>query len=622
MKMFRLNLFLPLLLVTFVMAFFTVFVIIYIQENSIHKSKESISEQFTKNLNEKASVEAAVISEYIAFIQHRDDISKLFLAQNKEQLNNSIKDVYNSLNKNVELTHMYFIRPDGRVLLRVHDYQRDNDIIKRTTFKKAKESSSLFYGLEFGPKKNYTLRVVKPWYIDGKLIGYIELGKEIDKIINELSLSLKTHIYMAAKKDIYKDSSEFAKINLSLKVQTSDYYIVYNTSTVPQEIDSILEGTLAHNDISLNNSEYFVSKTLLWDVSNKEIGYFVFLSDVTMEHSVMYGSIKTLSLILFLVVAGLIFGGYILIDKKENSIHSLTSKLEKKKNDLALFNVKLQKLFDLQKNIVIITDGKTIMLANQAMFDFFKFNNLNDFLKYSSCICDRFVVHDDFFHLDKVPEGENWVDVIKSMPGKNHIVAMLDDDETFHAFSVSISEFEEGNYIVSFTDISNTMVEHNKLKRKVMRDKLTGALNREFFDKNIELIVKDVYPKNLGVVICDIDYFKLVNDNYGHNRGDVVLKEFTDIIRNSIRESDYLIRWGGEEFIILMKVNNIDSLYKATENIRKAIEDYSFDEVGQITSSFGLTLYIEGEVLTETIARVDKALYTAKDKGRNQLQVL
>jgi len=596
--------------------------VIYIQEDSIHKNKESISKEFTKNLNEKVSAEAVVIGEYIDFIQSVDDISDLFLIQDKKELNNALKDIYDRLHKNVEITHMYFIKNDGTVLLRMHDYGRANDIIGRTTFKKSKESQSLFYGLEFGPKKNYTLRVVKPWIIDGRVIGYIELGKEIDKIINELSHSLNTHIYLAVKKEIYKNSSEFVKNSLSSKVETSNHYIVYNTSSIPQEMESILNGSNSYNDISHDNSEYFVAKEPLSDISGQDLGYFVFLSDVSLEHSVMYGSIKVLSAILFLISIILISGGYYLLHKRERSIFRLTSKLEKRKTDLETFNVKLQKIFDLQRNIVIITDGKKLTMVNKAMFYFFGFDDMDDFSKHHNCICDRFVVNDNFFHLGKVPEGETWVNTIKDLPGDKRIVAMLDHDLMSHAFSVSVNKFEDGNFIVSFTDISNTMIEHSKLKRKITLDKLTGAFNREFFEINIDLIIKETYPSNLGIILCDIDHFKRVNDTYGHNRGDIVLKEFTGIIKSSMRENDYLIRWGGEEFVILIKVNNIKLLKKVTENIRKCIENYNFDEVGRVTSSFGATLYIDGEEISTSIARADKALYIAKDNGRNQLIVL
>ena len=261
-------------------------------------------------------------------------------------------------------------------------------------------------------------------------------------------------------------------------------------------------------------------------------------------------------------------------------------------------------------------------MANQAMFNFFGFENLSDYLNHHGCICDRFVANDGFFHLGKVSIETNWIDEIKSLPGEKRIVAMLDHDLISHAFSVSVNEFEEGSYIISFTDISNTMIEHSKLKRKATHDKLTGSLNREFFDNNIYSIIKDAQPKQLGFVLCDIDHFKAVNDTYGHNRGDIVLKDFTNIIRDSIRDTDYLIRWGGEEFIVLMKVNSIESLQKATEHIRQSIESYHFEEVDSITASFGITLYIESEEILNTLERVDKALYKAKDNGRNQVQII
>ncbi|EDZ61625.1 diguanylate cyclase (GGDEF domain) [Sulfurimonas gotlandica GD1] len=620
--MFRLNLYFPLMIVTVLMAILTIVAIIYIQENSIHKSKESISRDFNDNLNEKVKLEATILGEYIDFIQNKDDISKLFLEQNKEELNNSIKKIYTRLNKNVDLTHMYFIKADGTVLLRAHEYDRDKDIIDRTTFKKSQENQSLFYGLEFGPKKNYTLRVVKPWFVEGKLIGYIELGKEIDKIINEISTSLKTLIYIAVKKELYANALEFVRNILLTKVQTRDYYIVYNTFTIPKEMEYILNETIINDDISLENSSYFVSKSILSDVSGKELGYFVFLTDVSLEHSVMYGSIKILGTILFILTSGMLIGGYFLIRDRERSIHALTSKLEKQKTGLALFNVKLQKLFDLQKNIVITSNGKTINMANNAMVTFFGFKNINDYLNHHKCICEKFIEDDNFFHLGKVDEGENWIDTIKSLPDEKCIVCMLDYNKKIHSFSVKVSEVEDENYIISFTDISNTMIEHTNLKRKSTHDKLTGALNREFFDNNIKSIIKDMYPEKMGIVLCDIDHFKDVNDTYGHNRGDNVLKEFTTIIKDSIRDSDYLIRWGGEEFIVLMKVNTIDSLQRATEHMRKHIESYKFEEVGTITSSFGITLHIENEKILDTLERVDKALYKAKNNGRNQFQIL
>ncbi len=556
------------------------------------------------------------------FIQNMDDVAQQFQAFDKQELNNSIKEIYNRLNKNVNLTHMYFIKTDGSVLLRVHDYEKDSDIVKRETFKKAKELQSLYYGLEFGLKKNYTLRVVKPWFVDGKLIGYLELGKEIDKVIDDISKYLKTYIYLAVKKEIYSVSPKFVKENIKHKIATNDYYIAYNTFTVLSQMESILNNNINLEDIEFQNKDYFVSKTTLSDVSGKDLGYFIFLSDVSLEHSIMFHSAKLLAIVLFVVSSFLVIGAYILIKKREGSINTLTSKLHEQKEELSHFNIKLQKLFDLQKNIIITTDGKKLQMANQAMYDFFGFDDIEDFRKHYNCICDRFVNNDDFFHLGKVPEGQNWIETIKDFSGDKRIVAMLDNNMESYAFSVSVSEVEKGDFIVSFTDISNTIIEHKKLQLKVTHDKLTNALNREFFDNNINLIIEEVKPHRLGVIICDIDHFKNVNDTYGHNRGDIILKEIVTSIKGSIRQEDYLIRWGGEEFIMLMKVDTPDALKKSVEHVRKQIEKQHFEEVGNITASFGATLYQDDEEILECVARADKALYMAKENGRNQVQIV
>lgn len=620
--MFRLNLFIPLMIVVVLMSAFMVSTVIYFQELAIHKNKESISLEFEEHLNSKVTTEAAVLEQYIDFIEARVDIAKLFMDKDKPKLNSAIQEIFSRLNKNVELTHMYFISPDTKVLLRVHDYQRDQDIVKRMTLLKAKETKKLFYGLEFGPKKNYTLRIVKPWYFNGKLIGYLELGKEIDKIIEELSRSLKTEIYLTIKKDVYKNSSDLIKKQLAQKAPLKDYFIAYNTYAIPQIIEEILNETENYSNISFNGNDYFTSKKILSDVSGKNLGYFVFLSNVTLEYEIMHGAAKILSIILLLISLFLMIGGYFIIRKKEKSIYDLTSKLEAQKNVLSLYNVKLQNLFNLQSNMVLITNGKKIDMANQAMFDFFGYEDLRHFLSDYICICERFVQNDNFFHLGKIKDSENWIESMLELPEEDRIVNMLDDELIAHVFSVSFNLFDGENYLIALSDISKSVIETNKLKKKVSHDKLTGAFNREYFDTHIKDIIEEAHSKRLGMVICDIDYFKRINDTYGHNRGDVVLKDFTTIISNTIRSTDYLIRWGGEEFIILMIVIDIVSLEKASENIRTSIEKYDFEEVGTITASFGLTLHVEGESIVNTIGRMDKALYVAKDNGRNQSQVL
>lgn len=619
--MFRLHLNFPLLLALFLASLVTVISVIYVQENTIHTSKENISFQYTRFLNQKVKYDADVLGEYINFIQTDNNLAAQFKEGNKKEIYVSMEGLYKRLNRDIDVTHMYFIRTDGTVLLRVHDYSKDNDVIERETFKKAKETQKLVYGLEFGLKMNYTLRVVKPWYVNGKLIGYIELGKEIDKIIDEYAHLLGNKVYIAIKKDIYCDAPDFVQSNLKQKFLVDDYYIAYNTFAVPPQMGSILNGSIEHKDILFQNHEYYVSKIDFSDFSKNKLGYVVFLQDVSTEHKAMYGSVKALIGMLIVISSIFFILGYKLIRRKEKSINALTSALNEQKEELFYAGQKLQKLFDLQKNIIILTDGKKLNMANQSMLDFFGFVDLDHFLQHYNCICERFIKDDTFFHLGKVPTGENWVETLNHLSPENRIVAIYDKENKTHVFSISLNEFEDEKYVVAFADISNTMRDQIKLIQKVTHDKLTGAFNREFLDNSIHDIVREIESNRLGVIMCDIDYFKRVNDTFGHNRGDEVLKEFAATVQRSIRNEDYLIRWGGEEFIVLVKVSTIDSLQSIAEHIRIAVQNTYFEEVEKITASFGATLLQDKETISACIAKADKALYAAKANGRNQIQV-
>lgn len=161
------------------------------------------------------------------------------------------------------------------------------------------------------------------------------------------------------------------------------------------------------------------------------------------------------------------------------------------------------------------------------------------------------------------------------------------------------------------------------LDRKVTHDTLTGAYTREFFHSSFEAIYRHhlAQHRHTALILLDIDHFKRVNDTFGHATGDLVLRDLTALIRASFRQSDYLIRWGGEEFLILMPVDGIDNAVKAIEGIRETIAAHPFEHVGPVTCSFGVTLYREDESVQEALRRADVALYAAKEAGRHCVRI-
>jgi len=174
----------------------------------------------------------------------------------------------------------------------------------------------------------------------------------------------------------------------------------------------------------------------------------------------------------------------------------------------------------------------------------------------------------------------------------------------------------------------------DSLEQLSLSDQLTGAHNRHFLNKFMpqELAkLKRDHAENidetLGLVMIDIDYFKKVNDSYGHDAGDKVLVQFTKILAESCRESDWLVRWGGEEFVIVARGQSVEGLEQLAERIKKQVELYSFDlgceQSINCTCSIGITCFPflknHFETLTwqQTLNFADLALYLAKNNGRN-----
>lgn len=160
----------------------------------------------------------------------------------------------------------------------------------------------------------------------------------------------------------------------------------------------------------------------------------------------------------------------------------------------------------------------------------------------------------------------------------------------------------------------------NLLKLRSSYDFLTGLPSRKLLD---EYFTGSRYKKNDEItylLLLDIDYFKMINDSYGHLAGDLVLKYFAKHLRSLIRNTDMVFRYGGEEFIILLNVISDKKACYAAERIRKKIINLDFhfkDEIINITFTAGLVKVLPMEALEESIRKADQALYEGKSSGRN-----
>ena len=163
--------------------------------------------------------------------------------------------------------------------------------------------------------------------------------------------------------------------------------------------------------------------------------------------------------------------------------------------------------------------------------------------------------------------------------------------------------------------------ENEKLLKSAITDELTGVYNRKFFEKRVveEMEIADRANEHISLIIFDLDRFKLVNDNFGHQFGDEVLKRTTQIAGDLIRKTDFLNRVGGEEFAIILPNTNKAQAVFVAEKVRKALEDNQHFKVGQVTGSFGVAERMKAESLRSWYKRADNALYQAKNTGRNRV---
>ena len=165
--------------------------------------------------------------------------------------------------------------------------------------------------------------------------------------------------------------------------------------------------------------------------------------------------------------------------------------------------------------------------------------------------------------------------------------------------------------------------EVRSLEQRATTDPLTGAWNRRQLEDAAagEMRRSTRYGHPLALLLVDIDHFKRVNDTHGHAEGDRVLRTVADLVRGSIRLSDSLTRWGGEEFIVLMPNTGLASATILAERIREAVFGHAFEGLGPVSISLGVAEYLAASSLGDWVARADQALYRAKSMGRNRVEV-
>jgi diguanylate cyclase (GGDEF)-like protein/PAS domain S-box-containing protein len=298
---------------------------------------------------------------------------------------------------------------------------------------------------------------------------------------------------------------------------------------------------------------------------------------------------------------------------------------ERKQAELMLRDQKLQldaAVDNMTQGLIMFDPDGRVVLMNQRYLDLY---GLSPDIVKAGCTQRQLLEHRQALglvdgdiekrrheHLDRIAEGKSW-----------SLIAELSDERSIR---VAIRPLTDGGWVSTHEDITERQRLYRELEHRSTYDGLTGALNRAEFDKRLQVECEsaDRHKRRLALLMVDIDFFKRINDNHGHQTGDRVLQDIVPLMNEFARGGDIVARYGGEEFAIILPDTDEDSAMAIAERTRKSIENrFSrfLDHADlNITASIGCASRQPNTGSADDLVKAaDSALYQAKDSGRNRV---
>ena len=288
-------------------------------------------------------------------------------------------------------------------------------------------------------------------------------------------------------------------------------------------------------------------------------------------------------------------------------------------------------LLDAQPSFLMVMSGNKVEYINRAFLNYLGFDSLVDFQK-SSLNMGKIMITGSgmslFQQAHREKMGRDWIHQLLENP-QAHATLYLrppgtEEDAVITPFAVTANSLpEQGKHLFSFSDITHIENEKRVLEQQAYTDALTGTYNRARLQGllNVEMQRSQRHGTPFSVMLCDLDHFKRVNDTYGHQVGDDVLKMAAHLIKSNIRVEDIVARCGGEEFMVVSPQSDKSSTQLLAEKLRELIHATPFPKLGNLTCSFGVAQFVAGDTVRTLTERADQALYRAKDLGRNRVEV-
>jgi len=608
----------------------------------------------------------------LEFISQNRQLITALKSGNRQQLLKIAAPIYKRQNKQYNITHFYFHDSNRVNLLRVHKPEKHGDKIDRFTALGAEKSAATFSGIELGPLGTFTLRSVLPVYDADQLIGYMELGQEIDNVLEQAHSMFNVELFLLIDKQFLAQSAWEA--GMQMLKRPHDWQMFSNWVLVSQTIADTPVALLhavdqevaadyiqIRDNVGLDEQNYWSAVIPLQDAGNRRVASLVMLHDMTSiidssTHEMLWfaalSAVISWSLfILFWIILGgaereLASARQQLIAIGEERTRQVEQALNIQRVLDEMLNISLPPLtmkevilksldavlsmpiFSLQNkgSIFLVIEGeqKLEMVAQRNLPD--SLLQSCAMLPFGKCLCGKAAsTREVVFYNHLNEQHEIRYDGIQ--PHGHYCIPITSEGHLLGVLNAYIEndhvrdETEEGflkNVAATLAVVIERKLAEEKLEQLAHNDTLTGLPNRALFYDRLDqtLALAQRHESKFAVFFLDLDHFKEINDTLGHDMGDLLLRQTATRLINCVRKSDTVARMGGDEFtVIINDATEQGSIEIVAKNILKSLLD-PFELNGSTCSvgcSIGIALYPKDGLDSETLLKhADSAMYHAK----------
>jgi diguanylate cyclase (GGDEF)-like protein len=643
-----------------------------IETRQMHETVQQQAKAMQSHLQSAVKSKTEMMAASLSFVAQDSQLIAALKSGDRQHLLELSAPVYKRLHQQYNITHFYFHDAQRVNLLRVHKPEKNGDAINRFTALGAEKNDALFSGLELGPLGTFTLRSVLPVFEADQLVGYIELGQEIDTIIEEMRSMFHVELFLLVEKQ-YLAQGEWEE-GMRMLARESNWQLLSNSVIVSRtmrniplsllnsvDLDTAGEGIQIQDDTGLDEHNYWSAVIPVQDVGDRPVASLVMLHDMTLvlesskTEMLWFISLSALIswalFILFYLILGraereLADAKQLLVAESEARTKAVEQSLNIQRVLDEMLNISLPPLtmkevvlksldavlsipiFTLQNKgaIFLTVEGeKTLEMAAQR--------NLPDsllkscaMLPFGKCLCGKAAETREIVFTNHLNE-QHEIRYDGILPHGHYCIPIISEGQLLGVLNAYVEpghvrdETEEG-FLKNVADTLSVVIERKqaeeKLEKMAHNDNLTGLPNRTLFSDRLDqaLALAQRHKQEFAVMFLDLDHFKEINDTLGHDMGDVLLRQAANRLMSCVRKTDTVARMGGDEFTVILTETKVPgSVELVAKNILKSLLDPF--QLGGTTSnvgcSIGIALYPKHGEDSETLLKhADSAMYHAK----------